>query len=73
MQYCFDEDDCKFSFTSLQHQDASFTTAAMRPEFLPSSGTTVEIIRGEPVRRDSLNDRGRRLKCDLLPDQENMR
>eukprot|EP00493_Phyllostaurus_siculus_P020250 UN20575 len=34
MQHCFDEDDCKFSFTSLQHQDASSTTAAMRLEFL---------------------------------------
>eukprot|EP00493_Phyllostaurus_siculus_P001278 UN01286 len=34
VQHCFDEDDCKFSFTSLKLPDASFTTAVMKLELL---------------------------------------
>merc|ERR1712200_116290 len=51
MQHCFDEDDCKFFFHITSTSGCILYNGCDETRVPAYSGTTVEIIRGEPVRR----------------------
>jgi len=51
MQHCFDEDDCKFFFHLTSTSGCILYNSCDETRTPAYSGTTVEIIRGEPLRR----------------------